>query len=134
MIFSAARYHERAVDLFEQHHARELMRECHFRHRELEVRAALDLVSQPVRAADNKNKVSAPADCRLLNIAAEFFRRELLALNAHRVNARRLVNELQNALSLVRESRVYLRLRRVVRDTCVGQLRYFQLAERRKAL
>lgn len=94
VIFSAARYHERAVDLFEQHHARELMRECHFRHRELEVRAAFDPVGQPVRAADNKNKVSAPADCRLLNIAAELLGRELLALNAHRVNARRRVNEL----------------------------------------
>ena len=64
---------EAAVDLLEEHDSRELMWECHFRHRELEVCAALDLVSQPVRAADNKNKVSAPADCRLLNVAAELF-------------------------------------------------------------
>lgn len=134
MIFSAARYHERAVDLLEEHDSRELMREGHSGHRELEVCAALDLVGKSVRAAYDKNKVPAAADRRLLNVSAELLGGELPALYAHRIDTRRRVNKLQNTLALVRESRVYLRLRRVVGDARWGELRYLQLAEGREPL
>ena len=47
VIFAAAVYHKRAVNLLAQYHAHELVRKCHFGKRKLQIRSKFHLVRKP---------------------------------------------------------------------------------------
>ena len=54
VIFSAAQNIERAIDLFQQHDTRQMVRKGHGRHGQPQCRLAFECLVQPARAADEE--------------------------------------------------------------------------------
>ena len=101
MVFPSVENVIRAVELFEQDDAHQLMREGHFGYRQAQVAPPLDRVGQTVRTADYEAEVRAAVCHSLGQVSCKLGRRILLALDAERdsIRARRYRGEYALALA-----------------------------------
>ena len=81
------------IELFQQNHAGEFMRQSHLAQRELELRGVSGFRGESVCSADSEQKLLRAACLVVVNKLREFFRRELLPAgikqNQHGRGARR---------------------------------------------